>query len=71
MSNLLNDGAPLRKTPRSRHCDDGLNIPTISEPVFDFDKLTNGGREVYRRTHRPAPTCNLIAALAGIGQEAF
>ena len=29
--------------------------------------LTAGGREIWRRTHRPASTCNLIAAIAGIG----
>ncbi len=57
-----------RKTCRSRHCDDGLTIPSISEPAPDLDELTVGGREIYRRTHRPAPTCNLIASIAGIGQ---
>ena len=31
--------------------------------------LTAGGREIWRRTHRSASTCNLIAAIAGIGQR--
>ena len=61
---------PARKTPRTRHCDDGLNIPSISEPAPDLDALTAGGREIYRRTRRPPPTCNLIASIAGIGMEA-
>lgn len=33
--------------------------------------LTAGGRIVFERTRRPAATCNAIARLAGIGQEAF
>ena len=31
--------------------------------------LTSGGRLVYRRTHRPVETCNLLAQIAGIGSE--
>ena len=30
-------------------------------------ELTAGGREIWRRTHRPISTCNLLAAFAGIG----
>ena len=33
--------------------------------------LTAGGRLVFERTRRPVATCNAIAQLAGIGQEAF
>ena len=33
--------------------------------------LTAGGRIVFERTRRPVATCNAIARLAGIGQEAF
>lgn len=33
--------------------------------------LTAGGRVVFLRTHRPVATCNLLARLAGIGQEAI
>ena len=33
--------------------------------------LTSGGRIVFERTRRPVATCNAIARLAGIGQEAF
>ncbi|ODT80977.1 MAG: hypothetical protein ABS76_14415 [Pelagibacterium sp. SCN 64-44] len=40
----------------------GTKAPCISD-------LTAGGRVVFTRTRRPAATCNLIAALADIGQE--
>lgn len=33
----------------------------------DLDRLTRGGREVYRRTRRPSSTCNVLAEIAGIG----
>jgi hypothetical protein len=60
---------PSRRKPVHRlDCDDGLSIPTISEAAVDLEKLTGGGREIYRRTRRPVPTCNLIASIAGIGQ---
>jgi len=31
--------------------------------------LTAGGRIVFHRIRRPTATCNLIASLAGLGQE--
>ena len=31
--------------------------------------LTPGGRIVFNRTRRPVSTCNLMASLAGLGQE--
>ncbi|HEV7414671.1 MAG TPA: hypothetical protein VGN98_00835 [Tianweitania sediminis] len=31
--------------------------------------LSDGGKLFFHRTHRPVETCNLLAALAGIGQE--
>ena len=31
--------------------------------------LTDGGRLIFMRTRRPVPTCNLLATVAGIGQE--
>ncbi len=29
-------------------------------------QLSPGGQIIYRRTRRPPPTCNLLAALAGL-----
>lgn len=37
------------------------------EAVPNLYELTAGGREIYRRTRRPAATCNLIAEIAGLG----
>ena len=31
--------------------------------------LTAGGRVVFQRTRRPVSTCNLLATVAGLGQE--
>ena len=46
-----------------------LGIPSTYDIATDGTALTRGGAEIYRRTHRPAPTCNVIAMLAGIGVE--
>ena len=71
MTNIYTE-QPSRCNTKPQPCNDGLHVPhTTSEPVLNLARLTRGGAEIYRRTHRPAPTCNLIAALAGIGQEAF
>lgn len=32
--------------------------------------LTTGGRVIFSRTRRSVSTCNLLARLAGLGQEA-
>lgn len=42
------------------------NEPRASYPTG----LTAGGRVVFQRTRRPVSTCNAIARLANIGQEA-
>lgn len=54
----------------------GLPLLDWQEPAYSNNTkppcpagLTAGGRIVFQRIRRPAATCNLIAALAGIGQE--
>lgn len=64
----IDHAARGRNSRRSAGCTDGLAVPSISQPDFELEKLTAGGREIYRRTRRPATTCNAIADLAGIGQ---
>jgi hypothetical protein len=59
---------PARRNSHQQHCDDGLHVPAITEMMAEPpESLTAGGRIIYRRTKRPAPTCNLLASLAGIG----
>jgi hypothetical protein len=39
--------------------------PHVALPIDPA--LTAGGKLVFLRTRRPVPTCNAIAALAGVG----
>lgn len=51
---------------------DWLNAANSNNPKTPFPAgLTAGGRVVFERTRRPVSTCNAIARLANIGQEAF
>jgi hypothetical protein len=43
--------------------------PTSIFMSVDLDDLTRGGFEIYCRTRRPVPTCNLLASIAGLGAE--
>jgi hypothetical protein len=61
--------ASRRKQNRIVASREGLHVPAISEPAIDLTLLSRGGREIYRRTHRPTSTCNMLATLAGIGVE--
>ena len=63
----IDHAAPRRNTKAARHCAIGLTVPRVSEPALDLSRLTAGGAEIYRRIRRPVPTCNALAALAGIG----
>lgn len=38
-----------------------------SAAFASFGALTLAGAAIHRRTRRPIPTCNLLAALAGLG----
>lgn len=61
----LNQAAPRRKTEHR-----ATNAPRSAigqHPVDVADQLTVGGRLVHRLTHRCVSTCNIVAALAGLG----
>ena len=55
----------------------GAIAPEIPHPgrsrdgasVYDFGVLTRGGARIHTLTHRPVATCNLLANLAGLGNE--
>lgn len=42
--------------------------PATATPPYPTG-LTAGGRIIFQRTKRPVATCNLIATVAGLGQE--
>lgn len=59
---------PPRRNEKPQAEIDGLRIASIIEAIPELpETLTAAGRIIYRRTRRPAPTCNLLATLAGIG----
>lgn len=58
---------PTRRNthPHPRHTEARTFSTVITETA---SQLTVGGRVVHRRTHRCIAFCNMVAALAGIGQ---
>lgn len=61
----------LAETAQRRNALCGLDLPLFAYMPANSVRanLTRGGALIHRRTSRPAETCNLIASLAGIGQE--
>jgi len=61
----------LAETAQRCNAPNGRDLPLFSyRPNHTVSSdLTPGGAIIHRRTRRPASTCNLIAALAGLGGE--
>ena len=47
--------------------EDARELVEPLHPADIADQLTVGGRLVHRLTHRCVSTCNIVAALAGLG----